>query len=209
MTPLEMEKALLHLLDREEICDVVTNYCRGVDRFDRDLLMTVFHDDALIDQGVFVGDKHDFWNFAHGMHSTHHHVTQHYVANHSCQIDGDVAHAETYFFYAALNKRGAPFSMIGGRYLDRLEKREGKWAIAERLTLGGWAAPAINQAEAAQTPEGGPNRLNLKPWQLEAASVQVKGSRDGDDPSYVRPLTISAERVRQYDQIRAKGGDGA
>jgi len=202
MSPEEMEMQLTYLLDREAIRDVVTKYCRGVDRFDRELLLSVYHSDAKDDHGIFVGGREDFYAWVHNMHETYHKLTQHYVANHVVEIEGSVAHAETYFMYAALNRSGAPFSLMGGRYVDRLEKRAGKWAIAERLMLGEWAAPAINTEEGALTPEGGPNRRNIQPHEWKVMESHAKGSRDGADPSYLRPLQVKSSRKEEFERIK-------
>jgi ketosteroid isomerase-like protein len=202
MSPEEIVEKLTYLLDRDAIRDVVTSYCRGVDRFDRDLLLSTYHPDAMDDHAGFVGDREEFYDWVRDMHGTHHKLTQHYVANHLVEIDGDVAHAETYMIYAALNQEGQPFSLMGGRYIDRLEKRDGKWAIAERYMLGEWAAPAINSAEGALTPEGGPNRRNLKPYAFEVMKSQAKPARDKTDPSYLRPLTVPPSRRSDYVNIK-------
>jgi len=210
MSPQEMEAKLTYLLDRDAIRDLVTNYCRGVDRFDRDLLLSVYHPDAKDDHGLFVGGREDFWTWVQHMHDTHHHLTQHYVANQHVEICGAVAHAETYFIYAALNKAGQPFSLHGGRYVDRLEKRDGKWAIAERLMFGEWSAPSINTEAGAKTPEGGSNRRNVKPHELEVAGRRkAKPARDGSDPSYQRPLSIPQERFEDYEQTTRRAAGAA
>lgn len=202
MSPEEIASKLTYLLDREAIRDVVTTYCRGVDRFDRDLVMSTYHPEAMDDHASFVGDREEFWDFVYDMHGTHHRVTQHYVANHLAEIDGDTAHAETYFIYAALNVKGQPFSLVGGRYVDRLEKRDGRWAIADRLMMPEWMAPSINTVEGSQTPEGGPNRLNATPYGVESAKRQVKPSRDKNDPSYQRPLSIAPSRREDYVRFK-------
>lgn len=202
MTPEEIERKLTYLLDRDAIRDVVTTYCRGVDRFDRDLVLSTYHADAGDDHAGFVGGPEEFYDWVREMHGTHHHVTQHYVANHLVEIDGDVAHAETYFIYAAMNKEGAPFSLMGGRYIDRLEKRDDNWAIADRCMLAEWAAPAINTIEGSQTSEGGPNRRNIKPFQFEVMKTQTKPSRSREDPSYVRPLRLAPERRERYQELK-------
>lgn len=198
----ELERKLAHLLDREAIRDVVANYCRGVDRLDRDLLLSVYHPDALDDHAGFVGHREEFWAFVSDLHGTYHRVTQHYIANHLAEIDGDTAHAETYFIFIAMNEAGQPFTMLGGRYLDKLEKRGGKWAILNRVSLGEWAAPSINTVEGASTPEGGPNRRYLTPYALDIIQNQDKAARDLSDPSYRRPLEISAARKRHYDDLK-------
>jgi hypothetical protein len=38
-----------------------------------------------------------------------------------------------------MNRHGTPLSMGGGRYLDRFEKRDGRWAIAARVCVRDWA----------------------------------------------------------------------
>ena len=48
--------------------------------------------------------------------------TQHLMTNHLCELDGDVAHAETYVAYYGLNP-GNEDSLAVGRYVDRLERR--------------------------------------------------------------------------------------
>lgn len=203
----DLERQLRHLLDREAIRDVVTSYARGVDRLDRELLMSAYHPDAVDDHAGFVGDREEFWEFANDLHGTFHRVTQHYIANHSAEIDGDTAHAETYFIFVAMNSDGQPFTMLGGRYIDKLDKRDGRWAISRRVSLGEWAAPSINTAKGAATPEGGPNRRYLKPYTLDVIKGQDKAARDASDPSYRRPLEVPADRVRQYRDHRAAAGE--
>lgn len=207
MTAEEIEQKLCYLADRLEIRDVASAYCRGVDRFDREIVISVYHEDAFDDHSVFVGDRDEFWEFVHTMHGMYHQMTQHYVTNQIYEIDGNVAHVETYFFYAALNRNGPPFSFMGGRYVDKLEKRGGRWRFSERYMLPEWAAPAINAAEGPQTSEGGPNRLNLQPWQFEVAKGQVKVARDRSDPSYLRPLAIPRDRKCQFEALRPRNGD--
>lgn len=203
MTLTDIERKLDHLLDREAIRDVVMNYARAVDRLDHDLLTSVYHPDALDDHAGFVGDRDALWSFLNDLHGRFHKVTQHYITNHIAEIDGDTAHAESYFIFVALNADGQPFTLLGGRYVDRLEKRDGKWAIVRRLSLGEWAAPSINTAEGAATPEGGPNRRYLEDFMVEVIRGQDKASRGADDPSYRRPLEISPSRRQQYEDLKA------
>ena len=43
------------LLDRQDILDCLTRFSRGMDRFDRELLLSAFHPNAVIAVGDFVG----------------------------------------------------------------------------------------------------------------------------------------------------------
>lgn len=203
MTPEEMQEKLTYLLDRQEILDVVVRYCRGVDRLDREMLLSAYHSDAIDDHSMFVGSPDEFWKWVEKMHSDNHGSTQHMIGNHFCEIEGDVAHCETYLSYSSLNKTGAPFSAIGGRYIDRMEKRNGKWAIAIRQYIVDWAAPSINTIEGAQTPEGGPNFDCLAPFEFKVAEGAAQPSRDSNDPSYRRPLEVPGSRLEDYQRLKA------
>lgn len=202
MTLEEMQQKLTYLLDRQEILDVVNRYCRGVDRLDREMVMSAYHEDAIDDHSMFVGSPDEFWSWVQNMHGTHHNATQHMIGNHLAEIDGDVAHCETYLSYSGMNKTGAPFSAIGGRYLDRMEKRNGRWGIVARQYIVDWVAPSINTIEGSKTPEGGANYDCLAPFEFKVAETAPQPSRDKNDPSYRRPLTVDPERVEGYQRLR-------
>jgi hypothetical protein len=167
------QQALRALLDRQEILDCVHRYCRGVDRFDREMVLSVYHADAIDDHGAFVGGPAQFVDWAFGYHAEHQRATHHVVTNHTCELDGDTAHTETYWIFSGINKVGPP-SIHFGRYIDRFERRNGRWAIAARACLSEWHAamgelpiPAEYQA------------------QLDGSG---KAARDRSDSSYERPL---------------------
>ncbi len=94
--------------------------------------------------------------------------------NHSCDIDGDVAHTETYYLFVGRNRDETNW-LAGGRYIDRLERRLGAWKIALRTNAIEWSgmAPTL-PIPFADVPD---IHLNGAP------------SRNADDPSYRRPLT--------------------
>src|SRR5882724_2908499 len=48
------QMALRQLLDRQAILDCLHRYTRGVDRLDRQLLLSAYHADAIDDHGLFV-----------------------------------------------------------------------------------------------------------------------------------------------------------
>jgi hypothetical protein len=168
------------LRSRAEILDCIYRYARGVDRLDRDVLLSAYHPDAVDDHGVFVGSPEGFVEFFFDLHRKEHVSTHHIIANHLCEIDGDTAHAETYYIFASVNTRGAPTTLAGGRYIDRFERRDGRWAIAVRKCVRGWN----------MTPEAAVSEA------IGAAFAQVgQVSRDLGDLSYDRPLTVAPERI--------------
>ena len=167
------EKSLRELLDRQQILDCVHRYCRGVDRFDRELVLSVYHADAIDDHGVFVGTPTEFVDWAFAYHAQHQQATHHIVTNHTCELDGDTAHTETYWIFSGINKQ-APPSIHFGRYIDRFERRNGRWAIASRVCLSEWHA-ALGE-------------LPMPPEHQAQLNSSGKSTRDRRDSSYERPL---------------------
>jgi ketosteroid isomerase-like protein len=185
MTSEELEAAVLRLQDRQAIHDCLMTYSRAVDRLDRELLLSVYHEDAVDDHGVFVGSPEEFADWVVEMHSVTHLSHQHCIFNYTIDLEGDVAHTEAYYMFVGLNRTGNPFGMSGGRYIDRFEKRDGRWAIAARVCVRDWAPlseipDVLDQASMTAVP--------LTPEIAELVRSGAQISRDRNDPSYRRPL---------------------
>lgn len=202
MTGDDAGASVRRLLDRQAIWDCLMRYSRGVDRLDRELLLSVYHEDAVDDHGMFVGTREEFADWVVGMHGATHFSHQHCLFNHSCELDGDVAHAETYYMFAGMNRSGAPLSMSGGRYLDRFERRDGIWAIAARVCVRDWA-PLDSQPDPEDPSTMTAIRGALPPAVLEFMRGGPLPTRDRRDPSYDRPLTVDPERVRAGRALRS------
>jgi ketosteroid isomerase-like protein len=189
----ELEQTVIELKDRSEIHQCLMTYSRAVDRLDRDLLLTIYHPDAVDDHGIFVGGPEQFADWVIDMHTRTHLSHQHCQFNSTIDLDGDVAHAETYYMFVALNRNGPPFAMSGGRYIDRLEKRDGRWAIADRICVRDWAPlektlERLDQSELTAV-KGLPEEIKT----LMRTGAQI--SRDKNDPSYMRPLKVDRSRL--------------
>lgn len=163
-----------YLRDRQDILDCINRYGRGLDRLDANLIRDAFHADAVDNHGPFVGPIPEFVKFAIDVESTFL-WTHHGITSHNCEIDGDTAHAESYVYWIVKLPAGATLAAGGGRYLDRLERRDGTWKIALRRLFMDWTF---------QTPSVS--------W-LGADWESVTGSRDRSDPSYQRPLRLPDE----------------
>jgi SnoaL-like domain len=202
MTPEELEEAVTRLQDRQAILDCLMRYSRGVDRLDRELLLSAYHDDAIDDHGGFIGNREEFADYAIGLHSKAHLSHQHCLFNHTCDLEGDVAHSETYFMFVGINSQGEVLMTAGGRYLDRLEKRDGHWAIAQRICVRDWA-PQEERPDMQDPSTFVATRAALPPAMLEFLRTGPRVSRDRNDPSYARPLTIDPDRVGQGRKLRS------
>jgi hypothetical protein len=172
----ELGDKIRQLTDRAEIHDCMQRYARGIDRQDRALLRSAYHDGAVDDHVGFVGKVDDFIDWALAYHGTQTRY-QHYILNHTADIDGDEAHAETYYLFFGTDREPANHITIsGGRYVDRLERRDGRWAIVDRVTIVEFNA----ETESQITDE------------VIAMMVGMPLARhDTADPSYARPLSAT------------------
>jgi hypothetical protein len=170
---------LATLLDRQAIHDCLLRFCRGMDRFDEGLYLSAFWNDATIAAGPYVGDAAGCWAWAKPMHEAGQVLTHHLLLNHQVEIAGDDAHSETYYQFVARNHPWEPggeetVMLAGGRYIDRLARRDGKWRIALRTNIIEWSClqPSL-PPPFGDVPGIGDNGVS---------------ARDASDPSYRRPL---------------------
>jgi hypothetical protein len=167
---------LEHQLERQDILDCLIRFSRGMDRFDRELFLSAFHSDAVIAAGEFVGNPVALYDWASKLHEQGQSSTHHNLLNHTCDIDGDLAHTETYYLFVGRNRDETNW-IAGGRYIDRLERRVGEWKIALRTNAIEWSG----MVPTMPIPFAGVPDINLN----------GAPSRSKADPSYRRPLTNS------------------
>jgi hypothetical protein len=151
------------LTAHEAIRQTLARYCRGVDRGDSEMLLSVYHEGAIDNHGAFNGAAADFATMLiEGMDASPI-VGQHHITNVLIELDGnDKANVESYYVAWHPVPMGAEGDwghvMVGGRYLDRFENRDGDWRIARRDVLMDWSnepMPAVDWAAATSFPAGG------------------------------------------------------
>jgi SnoaL-like domain len=157
--------------DRYAIEQLLTRFCAAVDRMDFDVLRSSFHPDAHAHFGSFVDGPIDqyfaYVASADGLPGLER--TMHQLGNISFRIEGDIAYAESYvmaYHEGALDHswcRG--LVVIGARYVDRLEKRNGEWRISDRRCVYEFARN-LTRGEAVDLPP------------------ESMGRRDRSDPRY-------------------------
>lgn len=123
------------LLARHEISDVIKRLARATDRLDEEMMVSCYHPDGYDDHNVFRGPPTDFAAWVRealgGFEATHHFVGDPYIV-----VRGEGAQAET---YCEAHHVGQDSDMVMGlRYLDRFEKRDGTWLIAKRVCAFDW-----------------------------------------------------------------------
>jgi 3-phenylpropionate/cinnamic acid dioxygenase small subunit len=146
-TPEQRADAVATLVAKQRITEVLYRRARAGDRRDVELALSCYHDDATERHDGFSGPAADFIRDVSMIspHSTAP-VTSlwHLVSNILIEIDGDTAEVESY--HIALVSRddgtGEIQAFIGGRYLDRLAQRGGRWAITHRDVVFDWTRVA-------------------------------------------------------------------
>ena len=153
-----LEREVGELRDRRAIEDVLTRYSRALDWLDDAMLDGVFYDDADIDYGFFRGDGKAFKPLLMDVERS---VGRrwHFTAQIKIALDGDVAEVESYNLSMAAPTASAQppaeFTQFVGYYLDRLERRKGRWGIARRKHL------LITASSVRETPlDGAMSALN-------------------------------------------------
>jgi hypothetical protein len=124
----------------EAIRQAALRYCRGVDRLDVDLMRSAYHADATDDHGVFVGPADALCERVVQSHRRYD-ATMHCILNHAIEfVDETTATGEIYnVTYLRQTVDGEPrLHTWWGRYLDRYECRDSRWAIAHRVCVHEW-----------------------------------------------------------------------
>ena len=136
-----MRTSVQSLLDHRAIEDLVVRYCRASDRHDWQAMAELYHDDAQDDHGsLFQGSARDFVAWLPGMAGKFI-STWHQINNHLIEVHGDHAEGEVYVVarhVKAARDGGTDQIVTGGRYLDRYEKREGRWKFLRRKAVMDW-----------------------------------------------------------------------
>jgi hypothetical protein len=164
-----LEVRIVRLEAERDIRSVIDCYGRAIDRNDAALLESLFHPDAVVHYGpdVFEGIAVDFIPAVLAVQAAMIR-TQHLLGQSRIEIGGDQAWAETYSHAVHLIARdaGEVEFVSGARYLDRLERRDGRWRIAMRQVVVDW----LREMRADESLFG---RLNGPP----------RGGRGMTDPS--------------------------
>jgi hypothetical protein len=145
------------LVDREAIRDCLARYCRGVDRFDADMLRSVYWPEAIDDHGIFEGTVEEFIAWSEPQLRAAGQFV-HMIGNSLIRIEGSTAKVETYFWAVLTNPGGSGRDLLhAGRYMDQFERRGDEWRIAARLVAIDWYQEQAGTADWSQGPFGRPD----------------------------------------------------
>lgn len=161
---------LREMIAKQKIAEVLARYSRGIDRCDIKTLLSVFWPDATADYGSGAQDAHQ-WARATVAALKRMRRTQHALSNILIEVDGARARAETYCHaFHELDGDGDSGGLemvVGGRYLDLLERRDGAWRISRRTYVMDWNRNTVSTCR----------------WdQGIYAGMNTRGGRWPDDP---------------------------
>lgn len=133
------ESAIQMLIDKSEIRDVLSRYCRGLDRMDKEMAYGVWHPGATaFYDGIYEGTGRGFIDWVWQAHATMDRHS-HQITNVLIEVHGDRATCEAYVtvvLWTLPDEYGRQKELVGrGRYLDRFARKNGRWAIEHRTHL--------------------------------------------------------------------------
>jgi len=136
-----MDPQVQEMLDEHQLRRLVDRYCRAVDRGDLELVRSLYHRDAVDSHGAFSGGSVD--EFVERLAAARPHVRsmQHHVTTVNFAVRGAVAEGEVYMIatHTLISGAGDVDVTVGGRYLDKYEKRSDTWGFVERSIVTDWA----------------------------------------------------------------------
>ncbi len=186
----DLERELRLLLDKQALGELLLRYARGIDRWDRELVLGCFHPDASVHYNTYEGNAIEFYEAlwerteGHGTGQGGIPRGQHVVSNALFEVRGDVAYGESYLearrsgvgnrragAESAATGPGFPIERIG-RFIDRCERRNGEWRFVSRRVAMEWMSEEVESSDAMP---GGYKLENFAPTRY-----------DRSDPSYER-----------------------
>src|SRR6516225_4430404 len=154
-----VRRDVAYLMDRTQIMDCIAGHARGCDRHDVDLITAAYHRDGVDEHGKVTNLGAEYGDWANR------------------------THAASYVIVVLLSLDGRTAQFISGRYVDRLERRDGQWRIAVRRST----VEVMFLADASV----------LQSSFFKDAGYPV-GSRDRTDLSYQRPLSIDTLAPKRW-----------
>lgn len=117
---------------------ILALHSRGLDRLDKAAIQCAYWPDAEVDYGSYKGNAHSFAELVVAALGATYELTRHSISNTLIDFSDDVACSETSVTAGHLITGAAQEMLFYGRYLDRLEKRDGRWKILHRQVVMDW-----------------------------------------------------------------------
>jgi len=156
------------LADRLAIQDILHLHSRGLDRLDKNAIQCAYWPEAAVDYGSYKGSAHIFAELVVGALGQAYELTRHCLSNTLVNFAGSNAWSESSVHAGHLLPGAKEELLFYGRYLDKLEKRDGQWKILHRQVVMDWSKRLPVQDERSG----------------EAFAALAKGAHLDTDPLY-------------------------
>jgi len=135
-----MDLRIQEMLDHYEIRRTLAEYCHACDRADPTLMSAVYTgDDSFDDHGHVKAPGPEYARIMTGLILERTEAISHVLGQSLIKVEGDSAIAETFFiaFMRLTGEQGIPprMNQLVGRFVDRLERIDGKWKIRHRICV--------------------------------------------------------------------------
>jgi len=133
------------LIDHFDIREVIEAYVHACDRCDRDAVADVYLADSWGDHGHMKSNGHEYATVVVDALKTQWESCNHLLGQSRIKVEGDTAGAETLFYASQTRKDEAGTIMLDqqlGRYIDRLERHDGRWSFKLRRCVQEWGSSA-------------------------------------------------------------------
>jgi len=118
---------------------LLNRYCHKLDQGDVEAVVALFADDAVLIPEYDGSGEHAGRDAIRAWYSNSGRTVvaaarglRHKISTAAIEIDGDEASSACYLDADSIDVRSGRRSLAGGRYLDRLVRRDGQWLIKER-----------------------------------------------------------------------------
>jgi len=177
-----MDERLQELLDHHEIKKTLSEYCHGCDRCDEARMGSVYLDDSWDDHGAIQARGPEFARVMTAQVLRKTNSLSHLLGQSQIKVNGDEAGAETYFLAVSRSTREDGVEMcnqLGGRYVDTLQRENGRWRIKHRCVVRDWSISMPIEHD----------------WTIDAGLKE--GTRSNADPSFAALGIVHSDAVRQ------------
>lgn len=172
----ELLETVRCLKDRQDILDCLMREVRGRDRHDVELTASCYWPEGFDEHGPHITLAADYPARANAGPAAFFSATSHNITNHTCEIDWGCGALRDLCRRALLSKDRKTCTIALGRYLDRLEKRDGEWRIMHR------------RCTVDMSIEGSAEWL-----ESDAIKGFLKPVWDQSDISYQRPIEVGSD----------------
>ena len=136
-----MDPRFQEILDHYDITRTLKEYCFACDRGDAQRMADVYLEDSWDDHGIHAAPGKEFARLMMGEIFAQTDSLSHLLGQSVIKVEGDAAGAETYFIAvaSAIDEAGGKHChQLGGRFVDRLERHDGRWLIKSRVVVRDW-----------------------------------------------------------------------